>query len=384
VVIELALAFVMVVACGLVVRTFAGLILARHGFQPERVLTLRVSLPASRYVEPHEVTGFYDEAGRQIAGLPGVEAASLTSTLPFYSRALAPFGEARIGAETHTPAPEFDFQAVTPDHFRTYGIRVLQGRVLSSADHAGTAPVAVISEQVAARLWPGSPALGRTVWENPAAADARPLTVVGVVSEVRRDWRQETAGGVYVPFAQRPQRDMFVSVRTTDNPARHIRAVRARLHQLDARQPFPQPKPMKQVVVESMAGLFITAGVLTFMGVVSLLVAAGGIYSVMANTVSHRTREIGIRMALGARPLDVLRQVLGEGLRLAAVGIAAGLPAAVAVSQVFRHAVHGIPRLEVFWYGLLTLLLLGVALAACYLPARRAATVDPLVALRAD
>jgi ABC-type antimicrobial peptide transport system permease subunit len=177
---------------------------------------------------------------------------------------------------------------------------------------------------------------------------------------------------------------MFASIRTADNPARHIGAVRSRIQQLDAAQPLPQPKPMKQVVVESMAGLFITAGVLTFMGLVSLLVAAGGIYSVVANSVSQRTREIGIRMALGARPFDVLRQVLGEGLRMAVIGVLAGLPAAAAVSTVFRHAVHGIPPLGVAWFALLALALLGVTLVACYLPARRAAGIDPLVALRAE
>jgi putative ABC transport system permease protein len=222
------------------------------------------------------------------------------------------------------------------------------------------------------------------LWLDPTGSGARPLTVVGVVTEVRRDWRHEEPGGVYLPFAQAPRPAMFVSLRTTGNPSRHISAVRARIQQLDSVQPLPQPKPMKQVVVESMAGLFITAGVLTFMGLVSLLVAAGGIYSVVANSVSQRTREIGIRMALGARPLDVLRQVLGEGLRMAVVGVLAGLPAAVAVSTVFRHSVHGIPRLEAVWFALLALVLLGVTLVACYLPARRAAAIDPLVALRAE
>lgn len=384
VVVELALALILVVACGLVVKTFAGLVLARHGFESERLLTLRVNLPSSRYVADHQVTRFYDEALAEIASLPGVEAASLTSTLPFYNGETAAFGAARSAAESPVQAVEFDLQAVTPDHFRTFGIGVLQGRVFTSADRAGTAPVAVVSEQVAARLWPGESALGRVLWENPAGSDARALTVVAVVAEVRRDWRRVAPGGVYVPFAQAPHAAMFASIRTSDNPARHIGAVRSRIQQLDAAQPLAQPKPMKQVVVESMAGLFITAGVLTFMGLVSLLVAAGGIYSVVANSVSQRTREIGIRMALGARPLDVLRQVLAEGLRMAAVGVVAGLPAAVAVSTLFRHTVHGIPPLGVAWFALLALALLGVTLVACYLPARRAAGIDPLVALRAE
>jgi putative ABC transport system permease protein len=384
VVIELALALVMVVACGLVVKTFAGLVLARHGFESERVLTLRINLPPARYAAGHERSRFYDEALREIASLPGVEAASLTSTLPFFNRETAGFAPTRTDAAPRTPPSEFDLQAVTPDHFRTFGIGVLQGRGFTTADHAGTAPVAVVSEHVAGRLWPGESALGRTLWQNPADAGAIPLTVVGVVTEVRRDWRHEAPGGVYVPFAQAPRPAMFLSLRTAGNPTRHIGAVRSRIQRLDAAQPLPQPKPMKQVVVESMAGLFITAGVLTFMGLVALLVAAGGIYSVVANSVSQRTREIGIRMALGARPLDVLRQVLGEGVRMAAVGVGVGLPVAIVVSGVFRHSVHGIPPLEAGWFVLLALGLLGVTLVACYLPARRAAAIDPLVALRAE
>lgn len=382
VVVELALALVMIVACGLVVKTFAGLVLARHGFESDRLLTLRVSLPAARYPENHQVTRFYDDALREIASLPGVEAASLTSTLPFYSSEAAAFGAVRVAPESRARPLQFDLQAVTPEHFRTFRIGMLQGRPFSPADNAQTAPVAIVSEHVARQLWPGESPLGRTLWHDPAALDARPLTVVGVVADVVRDWRREEPGGVYVPFAQASRPTMFVSLRTADNPVRHISAVRSRLQQLDAAQPLPQPKPMRQVVVESMAGLCITAGVLTFMGVVALLVAAAGIYSVVANSVNQRTRELGIRMALGARPLDVRRQVLGEGLRMAVVGLIVGLPCAVAVSVLFRHAVHGIPGLEARWFALLTLVLLGVTLLACYLPARRASRVDPMVALR--
>ena len=174
VVVELALALILVVACGLVVKTFAGLVLARHGFESERLLTLRVNLPSSRYVADHQVTRFYDEALAEIASLPGVEAASLTSTLPFYNGETAAFGAARGAVESPVRATEFDLQAVTPDHFRTFGIGVLQGRVFTSAARAGTAPVPVVSAQVAARLWPGESALGRILWQNPAGSDPGP------------------------------------------------------------------------------------------------------------------------------------------------------------------------------------------------------------------
>ena len=384
VVVELALALVLIEACGLVVKTFAGLVFARHGFESDHVLNLRVSLPASRYPENYQVTQFFDDALREIGSLPGVEAVSLTSTLPFYSRAEEAFGRAPNANDPRNRPPQFNFQAVAPDHFRTFRIGLLQGRAFSPADTPQTAPVTVVSEQVARQLWPGESPLGRVIWQNPDAPDARALTVVGVVTEVRHDWRGDEPGTVYVPFAQAPQRTMFVSLRTADDPARHAAAVRSRVQALDAAQPLPQPKPMRQVVVESMAGLCITAGVLTFMGLVSLLVAAAGLYSVVANSVSQRTRELGIRVALGARPVDLLRQVLGEGLRMALLGVLVGLPAAGAVSVLFRHAVNGIPALEAGWFALLALTLLMITLLASYLPARRASRVDPLVALHND
>ncbi len=278
----------------------------------------------------------------------------------------------------------FNLQAVSPDYFRTFRIVVLQGRPLGIVDSAQTTSSAVVSRRAAERLWPGESPLGRTFWQNPSGPDARLLTVVGVVTDVRHDWRGETPGTVYLPFDQAPQGTMFVSLLTADDPVRHIGAVRSRIQRLDAAQPLPQPKTMKQVVVESMAGLCITAGVLTFMGLVSLLVAGAGVYSVVANSVSQRTRELGIRMALGARPSDVLRQVLGEGFRLVVIGVVFGLPVAVAVSVLFRHTVQGIPTLEAAWFALLALVLLTVTLLACYPPARRASRVDPMVALRHD
>jgi putative ABC transport system permease protein len=206
--------------------------------------------------------------------------------------------------------------------------------------------------------------------------------VVGVVSDVRHDWRDEVRGTVYVPFLQAPERAMFVMLRTLGNPTRQAAAVRATVRQLDAQQPLLRLKPLQQVVVESMAGLHITAGVLSYMGIASLLVAAAGVYSVMASSVSQRTREMGIRAALGARRLDLLMLVLAEGLRLSSVGIVVGVPSALAVGFLLRHAVFGVVSLQVGWIALLALLLLAIAGLACSLPAHRASRVDPIIVLR--
>jgi putative ABC transport system permease protein len=242
--------------------------------------------------------------------------------------------------------------------------------------------VAIVSERVARECWPNESPLHRQLWLNPRSPDSTPLTVVGVVAEVRHDWRNETQGTVYLPSAQTPDRSMFVMVRTAGNPVHQVHAVRTTLRNLDRHQPLLRLKPMRQVLVESMAGLHITGGVLTYIGLASLLVAAAGVYSVMASSVSQRTREMGIRSALGARRRDLLLLVLGEGMRLAAIGILAGLPLAFSVGFWLRHAVFGLVAINVGWVALLAAVLLAIAALACFLPARRAARVDPIIVLR--
>lgn len=382
VIVELALALVLLVACGLVVRTFAGLIFARQGFETRNVLTMRIALPPSRYAQPSQITGFFEMATRNLAALPGVQSAAAASTLPFYNRRDAEFGPGPGRPEAGQALPHCAVQSVSPDYFRTMQIAHLQGRTFGPPDTVQGQQVAIVSERIARECWPDGAVLQRQLWLNPGTPGATPLTVVGVVSEVRHDWRQEVRGTVYVPFRQAPEQAMFVMLRTLGNPNRQAAAVRATVRQLDAQQPLLRLKPLRQVVVESMAGLHITAGVLSYMGIASLLVAAAGVYSVMASSVSQRTREMGIRASLGARRWDLLLLVLGEGMRLSIVGIAVGVPSALGIGSLLRHAVFGVVSLQIGWIALLALLLLVIAGLACSLPAHRASRVDPLIVLR--
>jgi putative ABC transport system permease protein len=382
VVVEVALALVLLVACGLVVKTFTGLIVASRGFDAREVLTLRIALPSARYATTEQVTGFYQVALRELAALPAVRSTAIASTMPFYNRRETEYGPGPGRPEEAREVSRCGLQGVSPDYFRTLGIPVLQGRVFGTEDQHSSARVVVVSERVARQCWPEESPLHRQLWLDPRSPHASPLTVIGVVGDVRDDWREETRGTVYLPFEQWPEASMFVMVRTAGNPIRQTSAVRATLRELDQHQPLLRLKPLRQVIVESMAGLHITSGVLAYMGLTALGVAAAGIYSVMANSVSQRMREMGIRAALGARRSDLLRLILREGMRFTTFGLAVGLPLALAVGHWLRHAVFGVVALQLGWVVLLGALLLAIAGLACWLPARRASRVDPIIVLR--
>jgi putative ABC transport system permease protein len=382
VVLEVALALVLLVACGLVVKTFTGLIVASRGFDAREVLTMRIALPAARYATPEQVIGFFDVALKELAALPGVRSAAVASTMPFYSRRETEYGRGPGKPEEAGEVSRCGLQGVSADYFQTMGIRVHQGRGFGAEDRRAGARVAVVSERVARQCWPGESPLHRQLWLDPRSPNASPLTVIGVVGDVQDDWREETRGTVYLPFEQWPEAGMFVMLRTAGNPVRQAAAVRSTIRDLDQHQPLLRLKPLRQVVVESMAGLHITSGVLAYMGLTALGVAAAGIYSVMANSVSQRMREMGIRAALGARRPELLRLILGEGMRFTVLGLIIGLPLALVVGHWLRHAVFGVVALHAGWVVGLGALLLLIAAMACWVPARRASRVDPIIVLR--
>jgi putative ABC transport system permease protein len=382
VVLEVALALVLLVACGLVVKTFTGLIIASRGFDAREVLTMRIALPAARYSTPEQVIGFFDAALRELAALPGVRSAAVASTMPFYTRRETEYGRGPGKPEEDSEVSRCGLQGVSADYFQTMGIRVHQGRGFGAEDRREGARVAVVSERVARQCWPGESPLDRQLWLDPRSPNASPLTVIGVVGDVQDDWREETRGTVYLPFEQWPEAGMFVMLRTAGNPVKQTAAVRSAIRELDQHQPLLRLKPLRQVVVESMAGLHITSGVLAYMGLTALGVAAAGIYSVMANSVSQRMREMGIRAALGARRPELLRLVLGEGMRFTVLGLIIGLPLALVVGNWLRHAVFGVVALHGGWVAGLGGALLLIAALACWVPARRASRVDPIIVLR--
>jgi putative ABC transport system permease protein len=379
---EVALALVLLVGAGLMVKGFGRLTEKQHqGFDPRHVLTLRTILPSSRYAEGRQIAAFHRLAQERLAALPGVESASSASFLPGSDN----WDSIEFQIEGR-PAPqgqerEITYQKAGADYFRTVRIPIVKGRAFSGADGEDAPRVAVISEALARRYFPNEDPLGRRV--KVGAAESAPWhTIVGVAGDVSRFmFDRETQPILYLPNQQIPDRGAYFVVRVSGEPMSAVSAVRAQIAALDDKLPLFEIKSHEQAIDDDLAGLRLSAALMAMFGAMALVLAGVGVYGVMAYAVSQRTREIGVRVALGAQPRDVLRLIIGQALKLAALGLVIGLPVALALGKVMAGALFGVVALDPITFVVFTLLLTGVALLAGYLPARRAMRVDPLVAL---
>ena len=382
---EVALALVLLVGAGLMVKGFARMTeKQQQGFDPRHALTLRATLPPSRYADGRQIAAFHRQAQERLSALPGVESATSTSFLP--GRDVRNSTEFQIEGRPAPPPGQESFssyQQVGADYFRTVRIPVINGREFSADDVEGAPLVAVISKTLARRYFPNEDPLGRRVKVGASESVAPWYTIVGVTGDVPRLWLdREMQPMLYLPNQQLPGRDAYLVVRVSGAPMAAVQAVRAQIAALDDKLPLYEIKSHEQVIADSMAGLRLVAALMVMFGALALALAAVGIYGVMAYAVSQRTREIGVRVALGARPQDVLRLVVGQSLKLAALGLAIGLPVALALGRMMAGALFGVIALEPLTFVGFTLLLTGVAMLAGYLPARRATKVDPITALR--
>ncbi len=382
--VQVVLAMVLLVGAGLMIKGFVHLVGVYQGLDPVGVLRLEISLPKQKYAEDVQVTAFYEQTLRSVSALPGVQSAAVAVNTPASNvdNDRAPFQIEGHPARSASEMPVADLQVISADFFRTLRIPLRAGRAFSEQDRNGTLRVAIISQSMARRFWPGKDPLDQRVKLGAANSDSPWLTIVGVVGDVKQNWWDpQPKPTVYRPYLQAPERTMAFLVRSSGDMASAETAVREEVHRLDPELAPNEINTMEKEIADALGPIRIIGILMMVFGSVALALSAVGVYGVLAQAVAQRTREFGIRLALGANSGDLLRLVLRQALMLAGVGLAAGLPIAFALSRAMEAFLFGVVALNL---GVLAgfMLLLAVALAAGYFPARRAMRVDPLVALR--
>ena len=383
VVAEVAVSLVLLVGAGLLVKGFRALLDANQKFEPQSLLTANIALPMNKYPDQTKQAAFYQEALAQMAAIPGVEFASLATAVPDSDNfSYHPFtGEGRPWTEDfgHLALSE----SISANYFRTLHLPLLRGREFTDADGPNAQRVAIISRSMAERYWPGEDAIGKRIKEGQPDKKNPWMTIVGVVSDAKYNpYLQTVDGAVYVPYTQDVSANMAFLLRTAGDRLSFVPAVRAKIAVVDANQPIYEPKTLARLTYEELIGISYIAAMMAVLGLIALVLASSGVYGVMAHSVTERTHEIGIRLALGAEPRQVLRWIAGRGIRLAVIGLAIGLALSFALARLLSSLILGVSATDPLIFVGVPAVLALVATAACYLPARRAMRVDPIVALR--
>jgi putative ABC transport system permease protein len=386
VVFEIAAALVLLIGAGLMVKSFLRLSEVNAGFNPRNVLTMMLSLPRAKYKEPRSQAAFFQEALERIKSLPGVESVGAINDLPLggdrdsntfviEGRAALPPGQ----------QPLTEWRLVNPDYFKALSVPLVRGRAFSESDNRDAPPVVVINESFARRFFPDEDPIGKRVVLNLTISNPAPIPreVVGVVGDVRDlGLDAEAKPEIYAPYLQETVSYMALMIKANTDPAGLAAGVRGQVLAIDKDQPISATQGMEQIIKESVAGRQFNMMLFAIFAAVALLLAAVGIYGVMAYSVTQRTHEIGIRMALGANHKDVLRLIVGQGMTMAFVGVGLGLGVALALTRVMSSLLYEVSATDPATFAAISSLLAAVALLACYIPARRAMSVDPMVALR--
>jgi putative ABC transport system permease protein len=384
-VVEVSLALVLLVGAGLLTRSMARLLGIDPGFNTENLLTMRLNLRSEAYTVPRRLS-LYDESLARLGALPGARGAAITRSLPIDG---SDWSSAFRAADKPSPFGYAALSSISANYFEVMGMRVLKGRVFTSTDTAEAPRVAVINETLAARIWPGEDPIGKRLktgmkefpdqW-NPWCE------VVGVVADVKLEvLEQDTPAQMYFPLLQRPNSPtLWLVVRTAGDPLQAVAAVERTVHAVEKDLPIYSVRSMNQLLGSSLATRRLTLVLLAGFAALALLLAAVGIYGVTSYSFRQRTHELGIRMALGAQAGDVLKLVLMQGLKLAFVGVLIGLTAAFSLTRWMKSLLFEVSPTDPMTFAVIALLLIAVALLACWIPARRATKVDPLVALRCD
>jgi putative ABC transport system permease protein len=385
---QFALAFALLVCAGLMIQTIWNLRKQELGFQSDHLLTVGIPLPEKKYDTDEKVRGFFRAVVEDVRALPGVKGAGFGSDAPFMT-----YGDTEgytVEGEPPMPTGEFNdalYREVTPGYLEMLGASVKEGRLLEESDHEGGSRVIVVNEFLAKRHWPGRSAVGKRIrFGNNEDETKNPWwTVAGVVRDIReRGLLYEMKPAVYVPVTQveKPQGFSMLVVRTSNDPASTIKMVEGAVWSVDSQQPVTYVRTMDQLIEADVADRTRPMILLGVFAGLALVLACLGVYGVLAYAVAQHTREIGVRMALGAKPLDVTRMILGRGMKLSAIGLLSGTALAIGLSALLRTLLYGVTLASPGIYIATAAALVIVAMAACVIPAQRAARVDPSVALR--
>jgi putative ABC transport system permease protein len=386
VVAEVALSLVLLVGAGLMMGSFIRLLRVDAGIKPEGVLTMRFGLPGAKYKEPEKRIAFFAQLLERVRAIPGVLSAGTNSGLPLtgmnWGRSLTVEGFPVLSVGQ---APMINHCVISPGYFESMGITILKGRDFDESDNATAAKVTIIDEQLASEYWPGEDPVGKRIRFGPPEDNEPWHTIIAVVGEVRHQrLDSQTRKSVYLPLAQVRIGWSSLAIRTAGHPESFVAAVRSEVRELDQDLPLVDVKPMTEVVARSVWQPRLYTALFGVFASVALILASVGIYGVMSYGVAQRTREIGIRVSLGAQTRSVQMLVVRQGMTLVGAGLLIGVPAAISAAQIMKSLLFGLSTTDPATYGLVAALLTLVALLACWVPARRAARVDPIVALRCE
>jgi putative ABC transport system permease protein len=384
---EVALAVTLLTGAGLLIRSFRELMAVDPGFQPDHIMTMRVLLPEKTYDTLPKIATFAGQLESRVAAVPGVRAAALGSAVPLDGTSFWLSFKVRGRAPVRpSDEPSASVRLVTPMYFTVFGTPILRGRAFTSDDRANAPRVAVVNQEFVKKFMPTEDPIGKYVelgWTRDSARQGG--EIVGVVGDVRDDALESSANPtVYLPFNQTPGDGIVITARTAAPPASITSALRGVVRDLDPTLPVYQVQSMEEHVASSVSRQRFYATLLGVFAAVALVLAAVGLYGVIAYAVSQRTHELGVRVALGATGDRIGRMVIGEGVILTAVGVIVGLAASLAGTRLIAKLLYNVKTSDPLTFVGVALLLGVVAACASYIPARRAARVDPLVAMRGD
>jgi putative ABC transport system permease protein len=383
VVAEVALSLILLVGAGLMSKGVRTLLVVNKNLEPQSILTMHVSLPESKYKTVQQQAAFFDQALPKLKSIPGVQAALVVTEVPYGGEEV----DNSVSIQGRVARPgEFrnaNVENVNPDYFRALHIPLREGRLLQESDSLDRPLVAVVSQSFVQHFFPGEDPVGKFIKTGGDDSNSPWAKIVGVVGDIKYGvYENQTAPPIYFSYRQSPQAYTYLAIRSERDPTAFAAAVRSEVATIDPDLPISEFFTLQRVFSDQVLGLSYVAVMLTVMGVVALVLAAVGVYGVMAYSVAERTQEIGVRVAMGAQPRDVLRLIMSRGIMITSVGLFIGLPLAWGLAQLMASLIYGVSSSDMTTFGGITVLMCAITLLACYMPTRKAMSVDPIIALR--